>query len=1801
MNLHTKGFAVSSILYSIMIIFTFLIFTVIVLFANSKVTFDKMKTDMKASLDGVDKVILVPNGLHQTASLGLNEEIISYFTYKIVGESPITGIVCRDKTRSNTIVSNVEELNIGNHEIECTITKSNGYVRSAITNILVTSEYTCNSVIVGTTGNISYGGYVNGDEYECDPGDGIGRRFYVIGSDATTVTLIMDRNIGNNVTWNSTGGSVIQEAANQLQMMTNNWDDVVVSFPTKVTITNVTGGTTFNTSPYAFLGTNTNCSNTTCNESATNGTNKGYWVNTYESGAYAVTYTGTLSVSEVTSEDYGVRPVITVNKSEVYDSYSGLQNIVAAITPTGWAASKTATITYPANMNNLIYEYSVDGTNWALVEDRQAVLTLTSNGYVIGRMRSGNNTVKATTFNVSQIDTISPVLTSLVTSVIETSSLSTDIFENYFTITNNGAAPITNTVCIDTNHSNAEVVNVNQLTVDGIHELSCTVTKANGLTDTKLLTIETFKISYQYNYSSSGEQTFIIPKTGYYLLEGWGAAGGRATYTSIVYYGGKGAYVGEYIYLTKGTSLFMYVGGEGQDSYATTTTNSYTANGNGYNGGAAATYAINNSAHSGGGGATHFALTSTGPLSSSSIPSSNVLLIAGGGGGAAAHTSSPSWSGNGGAGGVYLGQSAQNASIYYYCFAYGGTDSSTGYAANSSSAQYCSQVLASYSQGGGATSYTGATKSGGGGGYYGGGGGLHGAAAGGSSYINFSKSKVYQKAMIAGNYSMPTPSGGTSVGNSNGGHAKVTYITNIENELLNTNDEFVYNYTGNDQTFKAPTAGYYKLEAWGAGGGNAVGNDSNACPNGGYAYGKGCGGSGSYTAGTTYLNANDMLYVYVGGAGATGVVGGYAKSGYNGGGQGEFDHNDNEAGGSGGGATDFRLTNTNQKYRYIRDYAAGSSANGSSHWVEIQVYDTNGNNISYRKDISTSIAATSGYGAERILDGDLTSDNYSDYASANSLTYVEIDLGTEVDISYVKIWHYYTDGRIYYSTKTILYNSDRTVTKTIFDSAVSGTYAESAGGRISYVQNVPSLASRIMVAGGGGGASDVWKGGNGGITSSIDERFSAKATQTSGFMLGIGENAYYHTSNIESGGGGGGYYGGKSLPINASNNGQYGHTGTGGSSYVSGCSGCNSVNSSGSNTGSSTHYSGKIFSNITMLPGGTGQPTLDGGLQTGNYLNGKAKITYLGDNQYLNTDTTLFGYTNSIQTFTDPRTGDYILETWGAQGGESKYSTLYTGGSGGYSRGTVHLTGGQTVYVVVGGKGVNAYGTTSVELHLEGRNYNGGSDYTFASSNSIHSGSGGATHIATTSGLLSTLSSNQSSILIVAGGGGASSSHANTPSYSGNGGSGGGTTGTNGITGNTTCYNYGLGGTQSAGGSYQTCATDPRSDAVAPGSFGLGGMNSGSFAGGGAGYYGGGGGWHGPGGGGSGYVSSSLTNRSMSCLNCTTDSITKSISTDSELPLEGVAKIGSGYARITYVDPNVTHFFYTNATQTYSVPSTGKYRIELWGATGGGIQGDGRLNKGGYTSGEINLTAGETLYFYVGEGLSRINNVQSFNGGTGNSGGYAAGGATDVRLVSGTWTNTSGLLSRIMVAAGSGSASGGNNSSAPGNGGGLIGYDGGGTDSGTQKTYGAAQYSGYTESSFGIANGGCAGGNGFYPGGGSTCVNGAGGGSSFISGHTGCIATVSGSTTSRTGSGGAACIESGTTPNNYTGTGDNLCSVHYSGKVFVNTLMIDGAGYSWTNIRSSQLLMPYYFTGNYSLGQGNIGHGHAKITYLGIN
>lgn len=117
----------------------------------------------------------------------------------------------------------------------------------------------------------------------------------------------------------------------------------------------------------------------------------------------------------------------------------------------------------------------------------------------------------------------------------------------------------------------------------------------------------------------------------------------------------------------------------------------------------------------------------------------------------------------------------------------------------------------------------------------------------------------------------------------------------------------------------------------------------------------------------------------------------------------------------------------------------------------------------------------------------------------------------------------------------------------------------------------------------------------------------------------------------------------------------------------------------------------------------------------------------------------------------------------------------------------------------------------------------------------------------------------------------------------------------------------------------------------------------------------------------------------------------------------------------------VTEFGYTGSEQTYVTPYKGTYKLEVWGAQGGG-QGNISVTPGGfggYSVGETEFEQGISLYVYVGE-FGDENIVyyynRPFNGGGQSIGDGDGGGATDIRLVSGDWDDSESLLSRIIVA-----------------------------------------------------------------------------------------------------------------------------------------------------------------------------------------
>ena len=105
-----------------------------------------------------------------------------------------------------------------------------------------------------------------------------------------------------------------------------------------------------------------------------------------------------------------------------------------------------------------------------------------------------------------------------------------------------------------------------------------------------------------------------------------------------------------------------------------------------------------------------------------------------------------------------------------------------------------------------------------------------------------------------------------------------------------------YSFASRSQTFNTPCTGIYKIEAWGAQGGNTSAT----------------GGKGAYTSGLIRLSKNKQLFIHTGGQGASSPAG-KAQSvagGYNGGGQTGGQDCCNRSFGSGGGATDIRLEET---------------------------------------------------------------------------------------------------------------------------------------------------------------------------------------------------------------------------------------------------------------------------------------------------------------------------------------------------------------------------------------------------------------------------------------------------------------------------------------------------------------------------------------------------------------------------------------------------------------------------------------------------------------------------------------------------------------------------------------------------------------------------------------------------------------------------------------------------------------------------------------------------------------------------
>ncbi len=129
--------------------------------------------------------------------------------------------------------------------------------------------------------------------------------------------------------------------------------------------------------------------------------------------------------------------------------------------------------------------------------------------------------------------------------------------------------------------------------------------------------------------------------------------------------------------------------------------------------------------------------------------------------------------------------------------------------------------------------------------------------------------------------------------------------------------------------------------------------------------------------------------------------------------------------------------------RYIRDHANGSSGNGASYFCELEAYNAYGVNQAQGASVTANFTPSEGT-LPLWVDGNTASASYA--ASPDANAQITVDLGSALQISGIRRWHYYADGRTFYSTKTET-SVDGVAWTVIFDSAVSGTYAETADGK----------------------------------------------------------------------------------------------------------------------------------------------------------------------------------------------------------------------------------------------------------------------------------------------------------------------------------------------------------------------------------------------------------------------------------------------------------------------------------------------------------------------------------------------------------------------------------------------------------------------------------------------------------------------------------------------------------------------------------------------------------------------------------
>ena len=472
------------------------------------------------------------------------------------------------------------------------------------------------------------------------------------------------------------------------------------------------------------------------------------------------------------------------------------------------------------------------------------------------------------------------------------------------------------------------------------------------------------------NCPYSGSIKTVKLPAGQYKLECWGAQGGSTSAYSYFGLGGAGGYSTGVLNLATQQTLYLIVGQAGFQSSTTVA----------FGGGGYGNPSSNYGAGFTGGGGTDIRIDSTSLYAR--------VIVAGGGGGSAGSTNSgwTAFAADGGYGGGLQGGTGGTSNSR--CTSTGGTQTSAG-TSSGSSTNYTG-VAGSFGVGANAnsTETDGIQGGGGGGGWYGGAGGGNagGGGGGGSGYVYTSStaanypsgcllnSKYYltEASTIGGSSSFLSPSGTSETGHSGNGYIRITVITlysqvrepktfDITTTTPDTNiTGDIYNcpYSGKAITLTL-SKGIYKLECWGAQGGNAQNTAFT--------------GKGGYTTGVLQLKELTTIYCYTGQQGYGGTLSSKTYvAGTFGGGGGARGGTSGAYYNTGGGASDIRIGTDSLYARVIVAGGGGGNAQAAS-----QAYGgyggglqggTGGTRIIEGGGYGTQTAADVGAGAQRYIE-----------------------------------------------------------------------------------------------------------------------------------------------------------------------------------------------------------------------------------------------------------------------------------------------------------------------------------------------------------------------------------------------------------------------------------------------------------------------------------------------------------------------------------------------------------------------------------------------------------------------------------------------------------------------------------------------------------------------------------------------------------------------------------------------------------------------------------------------------------------